>query len=103
MNARLLWDTGVTYGFGTDTRFLPRDSLAHELRPLQLVFSAKDIVTMLTRNAAAFLEMEDEIGTLEPGKLADITILDGDPLVDIADLLNVEVVIQGGRIVVDNR
>ena len=103
VNARLLWDTGVTYGFGTDTRFLPRDSLAHELRPLQLVFSAKDIVTMLTRNAAAFLEMEDEIGTLEPGKLADIAILDGDPLVNIADVLNVEVVIQGGRIVVDNR
>ncbi len=47
--------------------------------------------------------MIDEIGTLESGKLADIVIIDGDPLADIADLANVEVVIQGGRVVVDNR
>jgi len=73
------------------------------LRPLQLLFSAEDILTILTRNAAAFLEMEDEIGTLEPGKVADIVMLDGDPLADIANVLNVEIVIQGGRIVVDNR
>jgi imidazolonepropionase-like amidohydrolase len=103
VNARLLWDAGVTYGYGTDTTFLPKDSLAHELRPLRLVFSAKDIVTIMTRNAATTILRSDEIGSLEPGKLADIVVLDGDPLSDIYDLLNVEVVIKGGRIVVDNR
>ena len=34
VNARYLWEAGVTIGFGTDTGFHPKDSLAHELRPL---------------------------------------------------------------------
>ena len=36
VNARLLWEAGITYGYGTDTRWAPRDSLATELRPLAL-------------------------------------------------------------------
>jgi hypothetical protein len=44
-----------------------------------------------------------EIGTLEPGKAADIVLLDGDPLADISDLACVRVVIQGGRVVMDDR
>ena len=103
VNARLLWDAGVTYGYGTDTTFLPKDSLAHELKPLRLVFSANDIVTIMTRNAAATILRSDEIGSLEPGKLADIVILDGDPLADVDDLLNIQVVVKGGQVVVDNR
>ena len=47
--------------------------------------------------------MEDEIGTLEAGKAADMVILDGDPLEDIYDVLHIGMVIQGGRVVVDNR
>ena len=68
-----------------------------------LVFSAQDIIAMLGKNAAIFLELEGEIGTLEAGKQADMVILDGDPLEDIYDVLHVGMVIQGGRVVVDNR
>jgi imidazolonepropionase-like amidohydrolase len=103
VNARLLWDAGVHIGYGTDTRFLPADSLTHELKALQLMFSRQDIITMMTRNAAASVVRSDEIGTLEPGKLADIVVLDGDPLTDLDDLLNISIVIKGGEIVVDNR
>ena len=103
VNARMLWDAGVVYGFGTDTRFEPQDSLFHELRPLHLVFSAADIVTIMSRNAAIAIGRLNELGTVEAGKLADLVILDGDPLDDPYDLLNVRVVIQGGEIVVDNR
>jgi imidazolonepropionase-like amidohydrolase len=103
VNARLLWEAGITYGYGTDTSHTPRESLAHELRPLSLVFSPRDIVQILTRNAAIALGLGDETGTLEAGKLADIVILDGDPLTDIYDVLNVEVVIKQGRVVVDKR
>jgi imidazolonepropionase-like amidohydrolase len=103
VNARLLWEAGVTYGYGTDTRYLPKDSLAAELRPLTLVFSPKDIVTIMTRNAATTVGLADEIGTLEAGKLADIVILDGDPLADIYDVLNVAIVIKSGNVVVDDR
>ena len=103
VNARMLWDAGIVYGFGTDTRFEPQDSLFHELKPLHLVFSAEDIVTIMSRNAAIAIGRLDELGTVEAGKLADLVILDGDPLDDPYDLLNVRVVIQGGEIVVDNR
>ncbi|MEE8297371.1 MAG: amidohydrolase family protein [Hyphomicrobium sp.] len=54
-------------------------------------------------NAAILLDLSGELGTLKAGKLADIVIIDGDPLTDISDLENVAVVIQGGRVIVDNR
>src|SRR5690606_34263766 len=79
VNARTLWDNGVTLGFGTDTGYLPREGLKHELRTLNLMFSEKDIVKLMGPNTAAFLEMEDELGTLEAGKLADFVLVDGDP------------------------
>ncbi len=101
VNARLLWEAGIVYGYGTDTRFLPRESLALELRPLALMFSPREIVQILTRNAAATVA-RDDIGTLEPGKLADIVIVDGDPLETVTDLLNVVTVIKGGEVVADN-
>lgn len=53
-----------------------------------------------TSNAAHLMMMEEEIGSLEPGKLADIVIVDGDPLADINVLANashVTYVFQGGR------
>ena len=100
VNARTLWDAGVTYGFGTDTGYHPRDGLAHELRTLNLMFSPRDMVKLMGPNTAAFVDMSGELGTLEPGKLADIVIVDGDPLDLIFNLLNVEMVIKEGRVVV---
>ena len=74
-----------------------------EARALAEVLSAEQVITVLTRNAAEFLNLSDEIGTLEAGKLADMVIVEGDPLADISDIANVAVVIQRGRIVVDAR
>ena len=109
VNARLLWNAGLTYGFGTDLPFgvasqrQHRDLLAHEIRSLRLTFSPADIVTIMTRNSGAAVNRADEIGTLEPGKLADIVLLDGDPLAHSSALLNVKMVIKGGQVVVDKR
>jgi imidazolonepropionase-like amidohydrolase len=103
VNARLLFESGITYAYGTDTSWLPRATLAHELRPLSLVFSPADIIPMMTRNAAVALWMDDEIGTLQAGKLADLVLIDGDPTQDIYALLNVDLVVKGGEIVVDQR
>ena len=36
VNARTLWDNGVVYGFGTDTNYLPREGLKHELKTSEL-------------------------------------------------------------------
>ena len=101
---RALWDGGVTIAFGTD-RFLnnPADDISREIEALNRVLSPAEIITALTHNAATYLDLSDEIGSLEAGKLADIVIIDGDPIANISDLANVEVVIQGGQIVVDNR
>jgi imidazolonepropionase-like amidohydrolase len=103
VNARLLWEAGITYGYGTDTTFLPKDSLAQELRALRLVFSAQDVIKILTRNAAATIGRSKDIGTLENGKLADLVVVDGDPFANVDDLLKVKAVIKDGQIVVDKR
>jgi imidazolonepropionase-like amidohydrolase len=102
VNARLVWEAGITYGYGTDTTWLPRESLALELRPLSLTFSPKDIVSILTSKAAA-ATLKTDRGTLEAGKLADIVVLNGDPLANVSNLLNVAMVIKGGEVVVEKR
>jgi imidazolonepropionase-like amidohydrolase len=99
VNARLLWEAGIVYAYGTDTQWPPRQSLADELRALDLVFAPKDIVTIITKNAGEAVLHGDEIGTLEPGKHADIVIIDGDPLRDSRALLNVVTTIKDGRVV----
>jgi imidazolonepropionase-like amidohydrolase len=103
VNARTLWDNGVVYGFGTDTNYLPLDGLYHELKVLNLMFSPRDIVKLMGPNTAAFIEMTGELGTIAPGKIADLTLVDGDPLKLIFNLLNVAVVVKGGEVVVDKR
>jgi imidazolonepropionase-like amidohydrolase len=47
--------------------------------------------------------MSDKIGTIEPGKLADIILLDGNPLDGIQYMLKTKVVVKGGKVVVDRR
>jgi imidazolonepropionase-like amidohydrolase len=100
VNARLLFQAGITYAYGTDTSWSPRDSLEHELRPLHLVFSHEDLIPIMTRNAAIAVGRGNDLGTLEVGKVADIVILGADPLADEGALLDVDVVIKGGRVVV---
>jgi imidazolonepropionase-like amidohydrolase len=103
VNARLLWEAGISYGYGTDTSWPPKESLADELRALRLVFSPRDIGKILGQGAARSTLKQDQIGTLESGKLADMVLIDGNPLTDINDLLKVVVTIKGGRIVSDTR
>jgi imidazolonepropionase-like amidohydrolase len=103
VNARLLWEAGMSYGYGTDTSWPPKESLADELRALSLVFSPRDISKILGQGAARATLKQDQIGTLESGKLADMVLIDGNPLTDINDLMKVVVTIKSGRIVADQR
>jgi imidazolonepropionase-like amidohydrolase len=104
VNARLLWEGGlVSYGYGTDTQWPPKETLADELRALRLVFSPQDIVKIITKNAADATLHGVEIGTLEAGKLADIVIIDGDPMRDSNALLNVVTTIKGGEVVFERK
>jgi len=56
------------------------------------------VLTAATRTNAELLEREHELGTLEPGKLADLIVVDGDPLQDFAALKRVSKIMQGGVI-----
>jgi imidazolonepropionase-like amidohydrolase len=103
VNARTSWDAGVVYGYGTDTNYQPKAGLQHELKSLNLMFSMQDIIQLMGPNSASYIEMSDQLGTLEQGKLADIVLVGGNPLDGYWNLLNTKLVIKGGVIVSDQR
>jgi imidazolonepropionase-like amidohydrolase len=60
------------------------------VRPMEVIQSA-------TLWPARFLKVDDDLGTLAPGKLADVIAVRGDPLTQMNVLGRVDVVIQGGK------
>lgn len=105
INARRIWDAsgGTALGYGSDQNFPVKDVLEHQLKSLMVMFSPLDVLRILGPNTAAYLNIQDEVGTLEPGKRADIVLLDGNPLADFHDFLKTKVVLKAGRVVVDKR
>jgi imidazolonepropionase-like amidohydrolase len=103
VNARTSWDAGIIYGYGTDTNYAPKAGLEHELKSLNLMFSMQDVVKLMGPNTASYIEMSNDLGTLEAGKLADIVLLAGNPLEGYWNFLNAKLVIKGGVVVSDQR
>ena len=103
VNARTAWDAGAILGYCTDTNYDPKAGLEHELRTIYPMFSMQDIIKMMGPNTASYIQMGDQLGTLEPGKLADIILLDGNPLEGFWNMLKTKVVFKGGVMVVDKR
>jgi imidazolonepropionase-like amidohydrolase len=101
VNARTVWDAGVVLGYCTDTNYDPKAGLDHELKMLNVMFSMRDLIKMMGPNTASYIQMGDQLGTLEPGKLADIILLDGDPLEGYWNWLKTRLVVKGGVVVVD--
>jgi len=63
---------------------------------------AMDVITWATRNGAEMMRKDKEFGTVAPGKLADLLVVDGDPVADmklLGDPANLAMVMQGGRFV----
>jgi imidazolonepropionase-like amidohydrolase len=103
VNARTIWDEGATLGYCTDTRYDPWAGLRHELESYNVMFSMQDIFEIMGPNSAAYINMADDLGTLEAGKLADIVLVEGDPRIGYWNMLNAKVVLKEGDIVVDKR
>jgi imidazolonepropionase-like amidohydrolase len=62
-------------------------------------YAPHDAIVAATRIGAEVCGVGDRLGTIEKGKLADLLVVEGDPLEDIRDLRKVAVIVQEGRIV----
>jgi imidazolonepropionase-like amidohydrolase len=91
---------GVKTPVGTDAGswLNPHADIATELR-LRVEAGATPlaVLVMATRWSAECLGIAGEVGTLEPGKLADLVVLDGDPLADVAAVGKIHAVFKEGR------
>jgi imidazolonepropionase-like amidohydrolase len=103
VNARTIFDAGGIIGYCTDTTYDALAGLEHELKSMNVVFSPTDMIKIMGPNTASYLGMEKDLGTLEAGKLADIILLDGDPLEGYWNWLKTKVTIKEGKVVVDKR
>ena len=93
---------GIFLGIGTDAGGNPlaphNFSMARELELLvDNDLTAMEAISIGTRNNAAVLDMDDDIGTVEAGKYADLLVLNSDPLVDIRNLRDIYAVAKGGK------
>jgi imidazolonepropionase-like amidohydrolase len=100
-NVRLLRRSGVGVAFGTDVPMLSvGDAMDLELDLLREAgFSSSEIVQIVTKNAAAYLGILDKVGTVEPGKIADLLVVRGDPIEDLRTLRDVQLVLRDGQVV----
>lgn len=57
-----------------------------------------DVIRAITTNAAEMLGWQDRIGTIEPGKFADLIAVAGDPIADISELERVRFVMKDGQV-----
>ena len=103
VNARTVWDAGAILGYCTDTTYDPLAGLEHELKSFNMMFSMKDVIQIMGPNTASYIQMGDQLGTIEVGRIADIILLDGDPLEGYWNWLKTKVTIKGGVVVVDKR
>jgi imidazolonepropionase-like amidohydrolase len=94
---RKAYKAGVVIAAGTDADN-PRVSVAQECVLLtQAGMSPMEAILAATQTAARILRLDDKLGTLEEGKIADLLIVEGNPAQDIEQLKQVRHVIQGGK------
>lgn len=97
---------GVKIAAGSDASmpFVRHGENAYELELLlRAGLTPMEAIVAATKIGSEVLDMADEIGTVEEGKLADLLVVEGDPLVDIRvlqDKNKIERVIKGGKIMV---
>jgi predicted amidohydrolase YtcJ len=101
-NVRLLKEAGVVLLAGSDVGVplqVPGVSLHVELgRLVEAGLTPLEALQTATLNPARVLGMADSLGTVEPGKLADLVLLDANPLEDIRNTQKIRAVVADGRL-----
>ena len=98
-NAKKAFAAGVKVAFGTDAAVYPHGLNAGEFHVyVKLGMAPLAAIQTATINAADLLGWKDRVGTLEPGRWADIVAVDGDPTKDVTILEHVKFVMKGGTV-----
>lgn len=94
------YKAGVKIAYGTDAGVF-----RHGLNALEAQYMVEggmppaEVIVAATKSASELLGISADVGTLEPGKLADLIATEGNPLEDIKQLSHVAAVVQGGKLV----
>lgn len=104
LNLKHFVEMGGMVALGNDYGGGPGDfELGIPMFEIEMMISAgmtpMQIILAGTQNAAITVGLEDQIGTLEAGKLADILVVGGDPLLDLQALTEIQLVIHNGTII----
>jgi imidazolonepropionase-like amidohydrolase len=93
-------ELGGTLMFGTDVGYMTDYSTDGEFDALaKCGLTTSDVLAMLTTNPAARMGVSAQKGTVAAGKLADLTVLDADPSVNLTNFARVKAVVRLGRVV----
>jgi imidazolonepropionase-like amidohydrolase len=99
-NFRAAHRAGVKMVFGTDAGVMPHRSAGGQFRwMVQYGMTPMEAIQAATRNAAQALGREKDVGAIAVGRYGDMIAVDGDPLADVRQLEDVDVVIKGGAVV----
>jgi len=101
-NLRKVWDAGIVVAMGTDAGNIGTLHGPSVFREMALMakagLSPAEVLVSATVNGAKMLRLEGELGRVEPGKLADLVILDADPLLSVDNLSKIHRVVRAGRV-----
>jgi len=93
--AGLLYRSGIPIEAGTDS--MAGFALHRELElDVEAGIPASQVLQNATLNAARIMSLDKELGSITPGKLADVTLVDGNPAADIHDIRKTELVMKDG-------
>jgi imidazolonepropionase-like amidohydrolase len=104
---RKLKRAGIKLGVGTDLvtdwfRYLPQAYITELKQFVAAGFTTEQALMAATKTSAEILGMEDKLGTLAPGKLADVIVVDGQPDRQLEDLGKVSLVVRDGHVILEN-